>query len=282
MMTDSSYKDAFLSEAREQLDNMNDGILNLEREPDNVEFVNQVFRTCHTLKGNSAMMGYSKFSELSHKMENVLGRIRDTGLKVSQPIIDALLSSADTLEQGLESIQNNDLDVIDIDHLVETLEKYSSQKNVVTHEELNIHPKVELNSNQQELVNQEINNSLKVYRFIVIFNPTNVLKGPKTRVLLKKSADYFNKVIYSSPPFADLEEGKVPLGFEMVISTKKTQEELLKYANSMAETKGYVLELSETFTVPESFVAKKEVTASAVDKNKDIVKISHGPSKASK
>ena len=68
----SAYKDEFISEARDHLDTLNDGLLVLEKNPEAEDTINKLFRAFHTLKGNSATMGYMKFSELAHALEDLL------------------------------------------------------------------------------------------------------------------------------------------------------------------------------------------------------------------
>ncbi|MFO7710394.1 MAG: chemotaxis protein CheA [Candidatus Woesearchaeota archaeon] len=266
-MSKSSYKEAFLSEAREQLDNLNEGILNLEKEPENHEVVNQIFRSCHTLKGNSAMMGYQKFSELSHKMENVLGKVRDSEVSVNQDIIDKLFEGQDLLEEGLEAINNKDLDDINIDHLMEELNKITDSGEKVTHDTFNIKPRVELSEEQQGRVNSEQESGRNVFRVVVLFNPNNQLRGPKTQILMKKAQDYIESIIYSNPEFDKIQGGSIDLGFDIVISTMSSKEELVEAFDSVSDLKCHVLNLDEEFDVPESFLPQK-----SEPKKKDIVK----------
>ncbi|MGM5488681.1 MAG: chemotaxis protein CheW [Nanobdellota archaeon] len=267
-MGKTSYKEAFLSEAREQLDNLNEGILNLEKDPQNGEVVNQVFRSCHTLKGNSAMMGYQKFSELSHKMENVLGKIRDNEITADQSIVDKLFEGQDILEEGLESIHNKDLDDINIDHLVEELEKIANTHQKVSHDTLDIHPRVELSDEQQGLVQREEESGRNVFRVVVLFNPNNQLRGPKTQILLKKAQDYIERVIYSNPEYDKVQGGNIDLGFDLVISTGLSKEDLLDAFDSVSDLKCHILSLDEDFDVPDSFLPQK----AGDNKKKDIVK----------
>ncbi len=77
------YTSEFLSDAREHLDALKEGLLRLEKggpgaggedgggEPDD-ETVNALFRAFHTLKGNAGMLGYRRFAALAHALEDLL------------------------------------------------------------------------------------------------------------------------------------------------------------------------------------------------------------------
>lgn len=71
-MDTQQYLDIFLDESQEHLQSINDFILKLEEDPSNLEYVHEIFRSAHTLKGMAATMGYDDIASLTHKMENVL------------------------------------------------------------------------------------------------------------------------------------------------------------------------------------------------------------------
>lgn len=87
----------FLEEAEEQLQHLDDGILELEKNPDNMDIIKEVFRAAHTLKGSSATMGLMAIADLTHAMENLLDCLRSETLKVTENVIDLLLDSIDAL-----------------------------------------------------------------------------------------------------------------------------------------------------------------------------------------
>jgi len=63
------YKQLFIEEAREHLEILTKSLLILEKEPENIEVINMLFRSAHTLKGSSGMMGFKDFQQLTHAME---------------------------------------------------------------------------------------------------------------------------------------------------------------------------------------------------------------------
>ncbi len=87
----------FLQEADEQIQLLDEDIVRLEREADNADLLQEIFRAAHTLKGSSAMVGHQRMAGLAHAMENVLDMVRKRTLPVSPGVVDALLSGLDVM-----------------------------------------------------------------------------------------------------------------------------------------------------------------------------------------
>jgi len=102
----SKYRDLFISEAREHIRGMNDCVLILEKDPGSDEGINELFRHAHSVKGMSASMGYASISELSHRLEDMMDTVRKGQTRISQGVIDILLSGIDNLESQVESVEN--------------------------------------------------------------------------------------------------------------------------------------------------------------------------------
>jgi two-component system chemotaxis sensor kinase CheA len=91
--------EAFFEEANELLADFESGLLNLENSPDDTELLNRIFRCAHTLKGNSAMLGFDAVSHFTHALEDLLDKLRKTELEVDGLVIDVLLQSLDIVKE---------------------------------------------------------------------------------------------------------------------------------------------------------------------------------------
>ncbi len=100
----SQYLEIFIEESKEHLQSLNESLLELEKNTDNVELINEVFRVAHTLKGMAATMGYKRMQKLTHDMENVLSEIRNGNIAVTTELLDILFQCLDALEQYVDSI----------------------------------------------------------------------------------------------------------------------------------------------------------------------------------
>lgn len=98
---DSLYK-IFLEEAKELVSSLENDLLELEKNVNDRQLIDQIFRSVHTLKGSSGMVEYSLLTSFSHEMENVLSRIRSGELKATGSLISLFLSSTDLLRQLIE------------------------------------------------------------------------------------------------------------------------------------------------------------------------------------
>ena len=104
MMEDmSEFLGVFLEEAREQLEQLEQDFLNLERET-TPDLLQRIFRAAHTLKGSSRAMGFVSMGELTHAMEDVLDGLRQNNITISPSLIDALFQALDSLKQQKEEI----------------------------------------------------------------------------------------------------------------------------------------------------------------------------------
>jgi len=83
----------FIEEARDHLRRLNEGLSALEQGDRNPETINAIFRSAHTIKGSSRMLKLSTISDLAHKMEDLLGTLRD-GSKTFTPTLAQLLYRA--------------------------------------------------------------------------------------------------------------------------------------------------------------------------------------------
>jgi two-component system chemotaxis sensor kinase CheA len=99
--TDPSLR-LFFDEAAELLRDFEEGLLRLEQEPGDSEVLNRVFRSAHTLKGNSGMLGFEAIARFTHVLESLLAKVRTGAIVATGPVITTLLGSADVIRDLLE------------------------------------------------------------------------------------------------------------------------------------------------------------------------------------
>ncbi len=98
----------FLIEAREHLDNIRQHLLALEtaQDEDRIAAVNELFRSFHTLKGLSGMIGLDPAADLSHVLESLLKAVREDRVAITPELIDQLLAATDQLEAIVHSLED--------------------------------------------------------------------------------------------------------------------------------------------------------------------------------
>jgi two-component system chemotaxis sensor kinase CheA len=91
----------FIAETEENLRTIEEGLLALERRPDDAEVLQTVFRMAHTLKGNSASLGFTGVAEFAHALEDQLEKLRKRTRPVTAGLVTTLLASVDALREML-------------------------------------------------------------------------------------------------------------------------------------------------------------------------------------
>lgn len=87
---DRAMIDVFVEESQNLLDGLNNNLLDFENDPENKTLINSLFRALHTIKGNSATLGFEKIKEVSHRVENVFDKFRKGTLSPDALTIDVL------------------------------------------------------------------------------------------------------------------------------------------------------------------------------------------------
>jgi two-component system chemotaxis sensor kinase CheA len=95
----------FIDELDEQVQQLNDDLLALERTPDDAERLRAVFRVMHTLKGASRAAGLPLVEEVCHALENELSRVRDGSAKLGAAQIALLFEAADALAETRDTLR---------------------------------------------------------------------------------------------------------------------------------------------------------------------------------
>jgi two-component system chemotaxis sensor kinase CheA len=95
----------FLSESREHLDNIEQGVLVLERQPTDAETLSTIFRAFHTFKGSAGFLNLVPINRLAHALESLLDLVRQHKLAADAGLIELILRGRDTLKRFLDAIE---------------------------------------------------------------------------------------------------------------------------------------------------------------------------------
>ncbi len=95
----------FIIEAKEHLETIEPNLLELEKAPDNLSLLNEIFRPMHSLKGASGFLGLNRMNGLAHKAENILDELRKGTMAVTSEIMDTILAATDALRQMIDNLE---------------------------------------------------------------------------------------------------------------------------------------------------------------------------------
>ena len=205
-------KDFFI-EAQTQVDTLEQNILVLENEPEDKDAIDEIFRAAHTLKGAAATVQMTELSSFTHIIEDVLDEIRSATIKVTENVIDSLLSSIDITKAMLNARVEGGVYEEDISEVTENLNALlpgSKKKKVETPvPKKKSGPAKKSSANESELSEYDVleltqaAGGLSVFDVAVFFNedhPMNTVGGIQVFAALKETGT----VLRTEPDFEQL------------------------------------------------------------------------------
>jgi chemotaxis protein histidine kinase CheA/ActR/RegA family two-component response regulator len=94
----------FIEEARDHLNTIEQGLLNLQSTLNDPEMINEVFRAAHSIKGGAAMLGLTSIQHTSHRLEDYFKILKDHPVQIDQKLESLFLGVSDTLKALLEHL----------------------------------------------------------------------------------------------------------------------------------------------------------------------------------
>lgn len=258
-MDTSQYLDIFIDETKEHLQSLNEHILVLEKEPENEDTINEIFRAAHSLKGMAATMGYKNMQRLAHDLENAFQEIRNGKMKAEAKLVDILFRGIDALEQYLECIQTDGTEGSEenqdiIDDLNALINGSGADESAVVQasEQVEEKPKAEENDKRKYLnipiSEYEINamNNAKeegnnIFGVTVYLQETCILKAARA-FLVFKSIENKGELIKSVPSVEDIEDEKFDFDFSWILVSGNSKENIKKLIESVSEIKEVVID----------------------------------------
>lgn len=195
------YKDLFVSEAKEHIQNLNQLLLELEHNPTG-DTLNSMFRSAHTIKGSAAAMELNHIANLAHEMENVLDSLRQGKMKVNSTIVDVLFECLDAIEGLIKDVEEG---------------KESGDC-------LSIISKLKATENEEKPEEKEADKNIS-YNITVYLNKECTMKGIRAMMILKTLGQQ-GEIIQTVPD--GVEDGNFDSSFEVVIKTGESPEKLKK------------------------------------------------------
>lgn len=250
----SQYLEIFIDETKEHLQNLNEQLLIIEKEPDNTDTINEIFRAAHSLKGMAGTMGYKRMQKLTHQMENVFSEIRNGKMKVDANLVDILFQCLDALEEYLDNIQEAaDEGTNDNEPILKELDAILNGESAKQVEE---ESKKEENADKPKdgdgdirkykefiysdfeihAVQEAFDKGLKVYAITVQVDETCLLKAARA-FLVFKSLESVGEIIKSQPSVQDIEDEKFDQMFSLCIISDNSLDKVIGVIKNVSEIK---------------------------------------------
>ena len=249
------YLSTFIDETKEYMSTLNEQMLLLENEPDNMEAINEIFRTIHTLKGMSGTMGFSNMAKLSHRMENIFDLIRTEKVQVTHENSDLLFAGVDLLEKMTDAISTGGSDEsVDISQVLsqyerilsgEVLEKKDTSKSQTKAEEKKemIMEEASVGSDSTIAIPNEVmavlregkGEGYKPYYAKIRLEEGTLLKSARMYMVFHKLEELNSEVLFSKPDVEKIEDEVFDREVEIIFLSKLTESKLVKAISSISE-----------------------------------------------
>lgn len=252
----SQYLEIFIDESNEHLQTLSDELMVLEKEPENKDTINEIFRAAHSLKGMAGTMGYKRMQNLTHNMENVFSEIRNDKMKVNSKLVDVLFQCLDALESYVDNIRNTqDEGTDDNEPIIKELNDFlanEGQENAQPKEEKpqeeakleggtdETITDVSLADFEKNAVNEALKKGMHVCNIHVYVDPNCILKAARA-FLVFKNLEGHGDVIKSMPSVQDIEDEKFDFDFSIVFVTEEEASKILDIIKNVSEIKDAVL-----------------------------------------
>ena len=240
----NQYLEVFIEESKEHLQSCNEHLLELEKNPDNLTIVNEIFRSAHTLKGMSATMGYEDLANLTHKMENVLDAIRNHKITFNPEILDVVFLAVDDLEAMIQSIADGGDGKRDVSEAVEKLlliEKGESplqaaKAEIAATTSVESPPTMKSNYDEFEytVLQQSKEQGFEAYEITVTLREDCLLKAARVFMVFE-ILENIGEVIKSIPSVEQLEEEKFDSEFTVTVVSKESSDDIQKKVMKVSE-----------------------------------------------
>jgi two-component system chemotaxis sensor kinase CheA len=246
----NQYLGAFLDEAGDSLEHLNELLLSAEKNQEDMDIINEIFRVAHTFKGMSATMGFSSMAALTHSMEDLLGLVRSGNMVLSSDDVDVLFKCLDTLTSMIDCIRSgrSDRDV-ESEHLVEVLHARrdhpeGSIKDAVPDAQEFIDDKTQAavpsygSFTEQELdwISSAQTAGMQVYELKVVLDDNCMLRAARAYMVVTLIGDV-GDIIKSVPGVEDLEKEAFEREFAVYVASRDPLDNIITQISNVGEVK---------------------------------------------
>ena len=272
----------FFEEAFDMLDRLEQNILILDKDRNNTDAIQEIFRAVHTLKGSAGAVELFDTQKYAHRFEDLLDLIRNNQIKVDDKTIDILLKGIDILKELINGASEEKEYSGNIEEEIKNLENFKNLKlsgaiseSVNTKRDKNSisvsvggkYDYLNFDNDILDSIREGIENGLKTKLVFVKFNaesPMKTVGGVQVYVELKDSGD----IIASVPSLQNLEGDEFYQNVIYVIETAEEDESIIKNITLPEITEEikieeFILEEYEKFLIDKKDKALEKAQAQA-------------------
>ena len=277
-----SFLKDFFEEAFDMLDRLEQNILILDKDRNNTDAIQEIFRAVHTLKGSAGAVELFDTQKYAHRFEDLLDLIRNNQIKVDDKTIDILLKGIDILKELINGASEEKEYSGNIEEEIKNLDNFKnlklsgaisesvntkSDKNSISVSVGGKYDNLNFDNDILDSIREGIENGLKTKLVFVKFNaesPMKTVGGVQVYVELKDSGD----IIASVPSLQNLEGDEFYQNVIYVIETAEEDESIIKNITLPEITEEikieeFILEEYEKFLIDKKDKALEKAQAQA-------------------
>ncbi len=250
----SQYLEVFIDESDEHLQTLSDCIMVLEKEPENMDTINEIFRAAHSLKGMAGTMGFKRMQRLTHDMENVFQEVRSDRLKVNSAMIDLLFKCLDAIEGYLNNVkassdegtEDNELIIKELNDFIAggegdgaKTEPKKEEKTPTAQAEPEGDGKkkyfeFDLDDSEKAKIKEAEENGQHIYGMTVYIQKECLLKAARA-FLVFKAVEEFGQILVYNPSSQEIEDEHFDCDFSFYLASEESFDKILEAAKAVSE-----------------------------------------------
>ncbi|MCI7323788.1 MAG: chemotaxis protein CheA [Lachnospiraceae bacterium] len=289
----SQYLEIFIDESGEHLQTLSDCIMVLEKEPDNKDTINEIFRAAHSLKGMAGTMGFKRMQHLTHDMENVFQEVRNDTIKVDSQMIDLLFKCLDAIEGYLDNIkassdegeEDNEVIIKELNNFLakaegkepqtaETPKEEPKKEAAADDSDKRKYKKIDLTDSERAAVMTAKDSGLHIYGITVLIRNDCLLKAARA-FLVFRALEEIGEILVYRPSSQDIEDEKFEFDFSLYVGSLEPLDKVLFAGKNVSEIEDVVGEELTDFSSKEEKEVTKPAAAAAtrpVEKKPEVKK----------
>ena len=271
----SQYLEIFIDETNGHLQILSDCIMTLEKEPENMDVINEIFRAAHSLKGMAGTMGFKRMQRLTHDMENVFQEVRSGNMNVTSSLVDVLFQCLDAIEAYLDNVkESSDEGTDDNEAIIKELNDIlvagtgnaqEEEKKPEPAEEKKAggeekYPKkyleIEFSEKEKEELKEAEKKNMNIYGLTVFIQEECLLKAARAFLVFKAVEDFGNIIVYN-PSSQDIEDEKFGFDFSFYMVSNEDIHKIMEVAQAVSEIEEVIGEKT-TYNELTAAVEKRE------------------------
>jgi len=231
---EKDYRELFFEEAGEYLKEVNNALVRLEKDLQNEELINLIFRHMHTLKGMAATVGYHELANLAHKLEDVFDYLRKGKTEVVSNFMDIIFDSVDALNLVLDELRKNKPISLDISSYIESLSQILPEEEIKEKPKERIAPQSKKWKIDEKYIKSLESQGKKIFKIKVMLSSDCVMKGARAYLVLTHLKTQ-GELLYTYPEEEDLKKEKIENFFEVILATDVSSEILSSKIKKIGE-----------------------------------------------